>query len=53
MDFDSDGDTDLVVGNASGVLLYFEKHGGGSLINISSVHGLLAAPKAMIYESVK
>jgi NAD(P)-dependent dehydrogenase (short-subunit alcohol dehydrogenase family) len=30
-----------------------ERHGGGSIINISSVHGLLAAPKAMIYETVK
>lgn len=30
-----------------------KKAGGGSIVNISSVHGILMAPKAMVYETGK
>ncbi|HUE75569.1 MAG TPA: SDR family oxidoreductase [Chloroflexota bacterium] len=30
-----------------------ERSGGGSIVNISSVHGLLMAPKALVYEAGK
>jgi NAD(P)-dependent dehydrogenase (short-subunit alcohol dehydrogenase family) len=29
------------------------EHGGGSIVNLSSVHGLLMAPKSLIYEAGK
>lgn len=29
------------------------QHGGGSIVNLSSVHGLLTAPKSLIYEAGK
>lgn len=29
------------------------KSGGGALVNISSVHGLLAAPRSLVYETLK
>jgi NAD(P)-dependent dehydrogenase (short-subunit alcohol dehydrogenase family) len=32
---------------------YMRQAGGGSIVNISSVHGLLAAPGAAVYETVK
>ena len=32
---------------------YMEATGGGSIVNISSVHGMLAAPGALIYETGK
>ena len=32
---------------------HMRQSGGGSMINISSVHGLLAAPRRLVYETVK